>query len=320
MKRNTWQERRLMIRNIRQERQSMTRNILVIGSGVVGQATGKGLFCKGHHVVFHDVNPEVLSRLSEEGYETCDDYDLREFDVSMLCVSTPTRDDKIVLSYLQNAVSKLGVKLADTSRYHLVVVRCTSLPGTTEERVIPMLEYYSRKKAGLDFGVCMNPEFLRSASAEDDFAHPWLTVIGAYDERSGEELEKLYRPFRAEIVVTKIKVAEMMKYVHNLFNATKISFFNEMHTICQKLGINSRAVNSLVVKSAEAMWNPKYGTVGGRPYGGSCLPKDTRAFRNFAHKLNLSPMTLLDAVIKVNEEMVEQIPGEQLWPAGSLAR
>ena len=253
------------------------------------------------------MNPDVLSRLSEAGYETCDDYDLREFDVSMLCVCTPTRNDKIVLDYLHSALKKLGAKLAGINRSHLVVVRCTLLPGTTEERVIPMLEYYSRKKAGLDFGVCVTPEFLRAGSAEEDFIHPRLTVIGAYDERSGKELEELYQPFGAEIVVTELKVAEMMKYVHNLFNATKISFFNEMHVVCDELGIDSEAVNFLVAKSTEGMWNPKYGTVGGRPYGGSCLPKDTRAFRSFAQKLNLSRMPLLDAVIRVNEEMGEQI-------------
>ncbi len=296
----------------------MKKNILIIGSGVVGQATGKGFHGKGHRVVFYDVNPDVLSRLSEESYETCDDYDLREFDVSMLCVCTPTRNDKIVLDYLQSAVKKLGAKLADINRYHSVVVRCTSLPGMTEERIIPTLKYYSRKKAGLDFGICTNPEFLRAASAEQDFAHPWLTVIGAYDERSGKELRELYQAFGAEIVITELKVAEMMKYVHNLFNATKISFFNEMHVVCQKLGIDSKAVNSLVVKSAEGMWNPEYGTVGGRPYGGSCLPKDTRAFCSFALQFNLSPMLLLDAVIKVNEEMGEQVPDDQLCPVDSF--
>ncbi|MBA7698218.1 GDP-mannose 6-dehydrogenase [subsurface metagenome] len=298
----------------------MKKNILIIGSGVVGQATGKGFHSKGHRVVFYDVNPDVLSRLSEEGYNTCDDYDLREFDVSMLCVCTPTRNDKIVLDYLHSALKKLGAKLADINRYHLVVVRSTSLPGTTEEKVIPMLEYYSGKKAGLDFGICMNPEFLRAAKSGHDFAHPWLTVIGAYDQRSGKELERLYQPFGAEIMITELKVAEMMKYVHNLFNATKISFFNEMHMVCDKLGIDSQAVNSLVVKSAEGIWNPKYGTTGGRPYGGSCLPKDTRAFRSFAHELELSRMPLLNATIRINEEMGEQIPDEQLCLAGSFAR
>lgn len=174
----------------------MKRNILIIGSGVVGQATGKGFHSKGHQVVFHDVNPDVLSRLSQDGYDTSDDYDMREFDVSMLCVSTPTRNDKIALSYLQNAVTKLGVKLADVNRYHLVVVRSTLPPGTIEGKIVPALQYYSGKKAGVDFGVCMNPEFLREASAEEDFAHPWLTVIGAHDERSGEELEKVSVPVR----------------------------------------------------------------------------------------------------------------------------
>jgi len=298
----------------------MKKNILIIGSGVVGQATGKGFHSKGHHVVFCDVNPDVLSRLNEEGYETCDDYDLREFDVSMLCVCTPTRNDKIVLDYLRSALKKLGTKLADINRYHLVVVRCTSLPGTTEEKIIPLLEIYSRKKAGLDFGICTNPEFLRAAKSGHDFAHPWLTVIGAYDQRSGKELERLYQPFGAEIAITELKVAEMMKYVHNLFNATKISFFNEMRMVCDELGIDSQAVNSLVVKSAEGIWNPKYGTTGGRPYGGSCLPKDTRAFRSFAHELELSRMPLLNATIRINEEMGEQIPDEQLCLAGSFAR
>jgi len=259
----------------------MKRNILIIGSGVVGQATGKGFQSKGHRVVFHDVNPDVLSKLNKQGYETCGDYDLREFDVSMLCVCTPTHDDKIVLDYLRSALKKLTTKLAEINRYHLVVLRSISLPGTTEEKVIPLLEYYSRKKVGVDFGICMSLEFLRAATAEENFAHPWLTVIGAYDQRSGKELAELYRPFEAEILVTELKVAEMMKYVHNLFNATKISFFNEMHVVCQEMGIDSQAVSSLVLKLAEETLNPKYGTVGGRPYGGTFLPKDTRTLHSF---------------------------------------
>ena len=300
----------------------MKSNILIIGSGVVGQATGKGLRSKGHSVVFYDIDPDVLSILSEEGYDTCSDYDLGEFDISVLCVNTPTRNDWIVLDYLHNAIKKLGAKLADISRYHLVVVRYTSLPGMTEEKAIPVLEHYSGKKVGMDFGICVNPEFLREATAGEDFAHPWLVVIGAYDQRSSKQLERLYRPFGTEIVVTDIRVAEMMKYVHNLFNATKISFFNEVHMVCQKLGVDSQAVNALVTKSAEGMWNPKYGTAGGRPYGGTCLPKDTRAFRTFAYERNLGSTLLLDAVIRINEEMGEQVLGAQAYSSayqGSLS-
>ncbi len=289
----------------------MRNNILIIGAGVVGGATGKGLLAKGHRVVFCDISLNVRARFAAEGYEVCEHYDLHDFDVSMLCVNTPTHNNRIVLDYLHRALKKLATRLADISDYHLVVVRCTSLPGTTEEMIIPMLERYSRKKVGNDFGVCVNPEFLREVSAEDDFANPWLTVIGAYDKRSEKKLKEMYQSFGADIVISEIKEAEMMKYAHNMFNATKISFFNEIHTVCQSLGINSDAVNSLVAKSAEGMWNPEYGIKGGRPYGGSCLPKDTRAFRTFTEELNLNRMLLLDAVIRVNEEMGEPVDGVQ---------
>ncbi|MCK5600773.1 UDP-glucose/GDP-mannose dehydrogenase family protein [Candidatus Pacearchaeota archaeon] len=289
----------------------MKKNIVVIGAGVVGRATGNGFLGKGHRVVFCDTSADVRSKFTAEGNEVCKDYDLHDFDVSMICVNTPTYNNRIQYAYLEQAIEVLGTRLADISDYHLVSVRCTMLPGTTEEMLIPMLEYYSQKKAGKDFGVCVNPEFLREVSAEDDFANPWLTVIGAYDKRSAEELKEMYEPFGADTVITEIKVAEMMKYAHNMFNATKISFFNEVHIVCQSLGIDSNAVVSLVAKSAEGMWNPEYGTKGGRPYGGTCLPKDTRAFRTFAHGLGLNDMVLLDAVIRVNEEMGEPVDGRE---------
>ena len=287
----------------------MKKNILVIGAGVVGGATGKGFLSKGHRVVFCDTSGEVRAKYAAEGNEVCKDYYLPDFDISMVCVNTPTHRNKIQYVYLEQAIEELGTRLADISSYHLVSVRCTMLPGTTEELVIPMLEYYSHKKAGEDFGVCVNPEFLREATAEDDTAHPWAVVIGANDERAAKELKNIYEPFTSNIYLTDIKVAEMMKYAHNMFNATKISFFNEVHTVCQNLGIDSGTISSLVAQSAEGMWNPEYGIKGGRPYGGTCLPKDTRAFRTFARDLGLGDMTLLDAVIRVNEEMGEPVEG-----------
>ncbi len=292
----------------------MRKKILIIGAGVVGGATGKGFLGKGHRVVFHDISLNVRSRFAAGGYEVCEDYDLHDFDISMLCVNTPTYNNKIVLDYLHRALEKLGTRLADISDHHLVVVRCTSLPGTTEEMIIPMLEHYSRRKAGNDFSVCVNPEFLREVSAEEDFTKPWLIVIGAHDTRSETELKEIYQPFGADIVVVEIRAAEMLKYAHNMFNATKISFFNEVYMVCQRLGVNGDVVNSLVAKTAEGMWSPEYGTKGGRPYGGSCLPKDTRAFRTFVQELDLNRMLLLDAVIKVNEEMGEQVNGAQRVP------
>jgi UDPglucose 6-dehydrogenase len=283
----------------------MKKKVLIIGSGVVGQASGKGFARISHEVTFHDIRPEVLQKLEGEGYHTGSDYNLKDFDLSIVSVSTPTRDNHIVLDYLQCALRKLAAKLVNTDSYHLVVIRCTLPPGITEEWIIPLLEHYSLKRAGVDFGICVNPEFLREASSEEDFARPWLIVVGAEEPRVVSIMKELYQPLKCEVKVCRIKEAEMMKYVHNLYNATKISFFNEMHNVCLKLGIDSTTVNSLVVKSAEGLWNPAYGTKGGPPYGGSCLPKDTRAFRSFAWEQDLGPMTLLDATIKVNEQMGE---------------
>ncbi|MCD6358374.1 MAG: UDP-glucose/GDP-mannose dehydrogenase family protein, partial [Dehalococcoidia bacterium] len=280
----------------------MEKDILIIGSGVVGSATGKGFVTKGHRVVFYDTDRDVLNKLSKEGLRVCEDYDLGNFDVSMVCVSTPVADGSIDLSFFDDAIEKLGTKLAVVSSHHLVVVRSTVLPGTTEERVIPMLERCSGKKVRDDFDACFNPEFLRESRAGEDFIHPWVIAIGTYDQASVMMLDSLYRPFEAEIIYDGTRVIEMAKYVHNLFNATKISFFNEIYTVCQSLGIDGDAVSSLVAKSAEGLWNPEYGIKGGSPYGGTCLPKDTRAFRGFARQHNLNHI-LLDAVIRVNEEM-----------------
>ena len=290
-------------------------SILIIGSGVVGKATGKGLAKLGYDVCFYDIDEKVLGQLEQEGVRICTyaDYDLTKFDISILTVNTPTRNNKIVMNYLHRAITTLGTKLAQIKRYHLVIIRCTLLPGTTEERIIPMLEYYSGKKVGQDFGLCYNPEFLRAVSAEADFLDPWLVVFGGCDQRSEALLWKIYFPYLDKLEVVSIREAEMMKYVHNLFNATKISYFNEIHMVCQKLGIDSDKVASLVARSAEGMWRADYGTKGGRPYGGTCLPKDTRAFLSFARKMDLHPMPLLDAVIKINEQMGEPVIQEEIW-------
>jgi len=291
----------------------MSKDILIIGSGVVGGATGKGLQALGNHVVFHDIDEAVLARHRDDGYETAADYDLNNFDISILSVNTPTRTNRIVFNYLHRAVEKLGSKLAVTNRYHMIIIRCTLPPGTVVEEIIPILEYFSGKKAGRDFGLAVNPEFLRAVSAADDFLNPWLVVIGPYDKKSERIMRHLYQSFADKIEVVDIRIAEIMKYVHNLFNATKISFFNEIHMVCKELDIDSDKVASLVARSAEGMWNPAYGTKGGRPYGGTCLPKDTRAFRAFARSLELNPMILLDAVIKVNEEIGEPIEIDETW-------
>lgn len=284
--------------------------LLVVGSGVVGQATGKGFIAKGHEVVFCDINPEVLNGLKDEGHRVCFPHLIEQeegIEVFFLAISTPTVDNEIKLDFLISATANLGAGyLKKRSDYCVVVVRSTVPPGTTDGLLIPVLEKYSGKKAGKDFGVCMNPEYLREESSVEDFKNPWLVLIGGLDTRSGEVLERIYGSCGSPVVHTSLKEAEMQKYVHNLFNACKISFFNEMRMVCEALKVDSEKVFRLVVKSAEASWNPEYGIRDLGPFGGSCLPKDTTAFLGWVKKGLALPMPLLRAVIKVNEIVRER--------------
>lgn len=183
----------------------------------------------------------------------------------------------------------------------MVVIRSTVPPGTTEDILIPILEKYSGKKAGKDFGVCMNPEYLREVSNEEDFKNPWIITIGELDRRSGEMLEKICCHYDCPIAHVSLREAEIQKYAHNLYNACKISFFNEIRMICRAIDVNADKVFELVAKSAEASWNPKYGIRDLGPYGGSCLPKDTVALLSWAKEKLEDSMPLLKAIIKVNE-------------------
>jgi len=290
--------------------------IAIIGSGVVGTATGEGFSKLGHDVVFVDINPHVLQRLRQKGHQAIEPTSLTEVRASviMICVPTPSdRDGRQNLPYLEGALAAIGPLLA-SSDYHLVVVRSTVLPMVTENLVIPALEAWSGAKAGRDFGVCMNPEFMREATAEDDFLNPWIVVIGELDKRSGDLLEGLYGPLcqrtHAPIFRTDLRTAEMAKYAHNLFNATKISFTNEMWRVSRELGIDGNQVMALVAQSAEGMWNLRYGIRGGFPYGGNCLPKDIGAFVNLARDLGWHT-PLLEATIEVNESIREVIVGRR---------
>jgi len=278
--------------------------ILVIGSGVVGKATGKGFAEKGHQVIFVDINPETVAELVTEGYDARSPSGIEQekADITMFCVSTPSRENgEVELDYIRDAMTKHADWLRRQNEYHLIVVRSTVPPGTTRNVFLPILKT-SDKKVGKDFGLCMQPEFLRAVSAVEDFRHPWMTLIGEYDKRSGDILEGLYKDFEDKLYRVDIETAEMEKYAHNLFNAFKISFTNEIYEVCHKLGLNGDEVMELVSHSAEGMWNPSYGTKGGYPFDGACLPKDTSGFLAFAKSKGI-PMPLLEAVIKVNKQL-----------------
>lgn len=292
--------------------------LAVIGSGVVGQATGKGFISKGLDVTFVDVNPNTIQKLQDEGYKAihADNLTSDTADVFFMSVPTPTVDGHIKLDYLISAAQNLGrrvLKGGGATRRHTIVVRSTVSPGTTEGLLIPILEEASGKKAGADFGVCMSPEYLREETAADDFENPWLITVGALDDQSAQTLEELFAPFNLPVNRLTLAEAEAQKYVHNLFNAAKISFFNEMRMICAEAGIDAEKIFPLVVKSCEGCWNAVYGTKNKGPFSGSCLPKDTAAFLSWARNNYNTPMTLLDAVIAVNEQLKTTLSdGEQV--------
>jgi UDPglucose 6-dehydrogenase len=192
-----------------------------------------------------------------------------------------------------------------------VVVRSTVPPGTCEQVVVPLLEEISGKRAGEHFAVASNPEFLRSASAHEDFLSPWMTVIGSRSRRTAERLADLYRPFGGQIkIFSDPAEAELAKCAHNLFNAAKISFWNEMWLVARALGIPIDGIAQTVAYSAEGSVNPEYGIKAGSAYGGACLPKDAKGFLGFAAELGLE-MPVLAGVIRVNEIMAGE-PGADL--------
>jgi UDPglucose 6-dehydrogenase len=286
--------------------------ILIIGSGVVGEATGRGFAKRGHVISYVDINPERIAQLRNAGLRatTAAGVDWDTADIVMLTVSTPTVDDRIVLDHIESAAWDIGRGLATTDRFIAVVVRSTVPPTTTEQSLIPILEQASGKQAGIDFGVAMNPEFLRQKTAVQDFDRPWITVLGTLDRRTADILNHLYTSIGGLVVHCTPTEAEMIKYVNNVFNAVKISYFNEIHRLCQNLGIDSNLVGAVVARSAEGMWNPLYGTRGGVPYGGACLPKDTAAFMAFCRDRGWDHL-MLEAAIAVNERLEMMIPAAE---------
>lgn len=278
--------------------------VAIIGSGFVGEAAGRGLFEKGNEVVFYDIDRNVIESLRKAGFSAYHIGQLSEesdFNLFMISVPTPTIKKRVSLEFLKSALNDIGKYLKNAKNFAVIVIRSTVPPGTTEKLVVSILEKVSGKRYAQDFGVCMNPEFLREVSAREDFAHPWITVIGGNDEKSSKLLDALYKPFKSPIVHMSIKEAEMTKYVHNLLNATKISFFNEMRAVNESVGIDPELEFKTVVKSAEAIWNPEYGTKDLGPFGGSCLPKDTEGFHTWVKDEFKTELPVLKGTIETNE-------------------
>ncbi|MCW3136534.1 MAG: nucleotide sugar dehydrogenase [Canidatus Methanoxibalbensis ujae] len=274
--------------------------ISIIGAGWVGTAVGRGFIEIGHEVIFHDIVDKDLPNFTKDiGYA------VKNTDVSFICVPTPTDERGIDLSYVEEVSKNIGRVLSEKEDYHVVAVKSTVVPGTTENVVIPIIEKFSGKKAG-EFGVCMNPEFLTeiehswtdNESYKKDFFTEDRIVIGEYDSKSGDTLEDIYKPLKKPIFRTDLKTAEMIKYASNCMLATKISYWNEIFMICREIGVDSQKVADIVALDPRI---GRYGTIHGMAFGGKCLPKDLKAFISFAERYR--EVKLLKAVDEINEEM-----------------
>lgn len=310
-------------------------HISVVGTGYVGLPAGTGLASRGNQVTCIDIDeekvekinngecpiyeedlPELLEEMVSRGKlsaTTDTEKAVAESDITFLAVGTPMNEDgSINLDYIKQAAEDAAHGIEDKDDYHVFVVKSTVVPTTTEEEIIPILEEASGKKAGEDFGVCMNPEFLREGTALNDFLEPDRIVIGELDERSGDMLEEVYSKFDAPIMRTSLKAAELIKYASNSLLATKISFINEIGNLCKELGIDVYEVADGV--GMDHRINRDF-LDSGAGFGGSCFPKDVRALASFMEEKGKKPRILNDA-IEVNEDqktkLVEQL--EEHYP------
>lgn len=239
-------------------------------------------------------------------------------ELSLIAVGTPFKDDAIDLSFIETVSHQIGDVLAQKESYHVVVVKSTVVPGTTEDVVLPILEKASGKSAGSDFGVGMNPEFLREGEAVSDFQNPDRIVLGGIDEQSLDTLDALYDPYQGvDVIRTRPRTAEMIKYTANSLLATMISFSNEIANLCTSIGgIDAVEVMNGVhldkrlspLQADGSRIRPVFTTYleAGCGYGGSCFPKDVDALIAHGRKLG-NPMQLLDAVVQINRRQPQRI-------------
>ena len=301
--------------------------ISIFGLGYVGAVCAGCLSARGHHVIGVDISPtkialinqgkspivepgldELLHRGVDTGflYGTTDvEAAVLASELSFIAVGTPSkRNGDLDLGYMESVCTQIGTALRDKSDRHTVVVRSTVLPGTVKNVVIPLLEAASGKKAGIDFGVATNPEFLRESTAIKDYDVPAMTVIGELDVQSGDLLEQLYSELDAPIIRKSIEVAEMIKYTCNVWHAAKVTFANEIGNIAKAVGVDGREVMDVVCQDHKLNLS-KYYLKPGFAFGGSCLPKDVRALTYRAAQMDIQH-PLLSAIMPSNRIQVQR--------------
>lgn len=301
--------------------------ISIFGLGYVGAVSAGCLANDGHEVIGVDPNrtkvdlinrglPPIIERDIGEMIESAVTAGrlrgstdvaeaVRATDLSVICVGTPSQlNGNLDLSYVRRVCEEIGQALKDKVGFHVVVARSTMLPGSMRNIVIPTLEAASGKRAGVDFGVCNNPEFLREGTAVYDYYNPPKTVIGETDARAGELLVRLYEKMSAPLVRTDVETAEMVKYTDNTWHALKVAFANEIGNLCKSLGIDGHRVMDIFCQDTKLNLSPYY-MKPGFAFGGSCLPKDVRALTYKARSLDLD-LPVLNAILPSNQRQVEK--------------
>jgi GDP-mannose 6-dehydrogenase len=307
--------------------------VSVFGLGYVGSVSAASFAADGHKVIGVDVNAdkaaavnagrspivepgldEMLARAVADGdlRATTDTAEaVRESDVSLLCVGTPSRrNGSLDLTYLERVAEQIGAELRDKPSYHVVVVRSTVLPGTTHEVVIPALERTSGKKYGTGFGVSVNPEFLREGTALKDFRKPPLTLVGHNHAADASGTIALYQAIDAPLVSTSIRVAEMMKYTSNTWHALKVCFANEIGNLCKRVGVDSHDVMDIFCRD-EKLNLSSYYLKPGFAFGGSCLPKDVRALQYRAKEVDVD-LPVISHILPSNAMQIQHALDEVL--------
>jgi GDP-mannose 6-dehydrogenase len=301
--------------------------VVVVGLGYVGSVCSACLASRGHTVVGVDTSGFKVDCI-ERGESPIVEKDLGDLiatsrrdgrlsatttiadampgaDVVLVCVGTPSAPDgSLDLSHVKRACAEVGAAIGTTGRFTTVVMRSTMLPGSVVEQLQPEIERASGRRAGVEFGVAYNPEFLREGSAVADFFGADYTILGVGCERAAQALTRLYEGVGGELIVTDIRVAEMLKYVNNSFHALKVAFANEIGRVCKKEGIDSHAVMRLMVRDTKLNLSSYYLSPG-FAFGGSCLPKDLRAIASRSRHHNLE-LPVLQNIMRSNDVHVEE--------------
>ena len=302
-------------------------NISVFGLGYVGAVSAACLARDGHTVIGVDPN-ETKVGLINSGRTPIIEAEVDELvgeavaagrlianndaagavtqtDISLVCVGTPSQPNgNLDLHYVEAVCEEIGQAIRVKEEYHVVVMRSTMLPGSMLDVVLPVLEASSGKTAGAEFGVAINPEFLREGSAVFDYRNPPKTVIGCADERSGEIVAELYRQLPGQLVVTDLQTAEMVKYVDNIWHALKVGFANEVGNVAKALSVDGHRVMDIFCLDTKLNLSPYY-LKPGFAFGGSCLPKDLRAFTYKPRMLDLK-LPILESILPSNELQVRK--------------